>query len=161
MSRTRGLLAGAATLVLGMGIGWWTLATPGGASPAGPKAKNTIHVIEHGATDTVIDTDGDGKVSTGDLLTFHNKVFDETDDHRVGRDMGECVRIDNHRSTWECRWTTFLEDGQLTVEGPFYDTESTVLAVTGGTGAYASARGSMEIHARGGEANYDFIFTLT
>jgi|1185.fasta_scaffold720499_1 allene oxide cyclase len=161
MSRTRGLIAGAATLVLGMGIGWWTLATPGGASPAQPKATTTVHVIEHGSTDTVVDTDGDGDISTGDLLTFHNKVFDATDDHRVGRDMGDCVRIDNRRSTWECRWTTFLADGQITVEGPFYDTKPTVLAITGGTGAYSNAQGSMDIHARNGEANYDFVFHLS
>jgi allene oxide cyclase len=160
MSRTRGFIAGAATLVLGMGIGWWTLATPGGASPPQPKAKTTIHVIEHGATDTVIDTDGDKDDSTGDLLTFHNKVYDQSDTKRVGRDMGECVRIDVRRSSWECRWTTFLEGGQITVEGPFYDTEDTVLAVTGGTGAYASAQGSMEIHALG-DGKYGFIFELT
>jgi hypothetical protein len=159
MSRRRGIVAGAATLVLGMGVGWWTLATPGAAAPS--KAKTTIHVIEHGATDTVVDTDGDGNISTGDLLTFHNKVFDASDSHRVGRDMGECVRIDNRRGTWECRWTTYLAGGELTVEGPFYDEHGSVLAVTGGTGAYLGARGSMEIHARGGEADYDFIFHLT
>ncbi|MFL5738167.1 MAG: allene oxide cyclase family protein [Actinomycetota bacterium] len=160
MSRTRGLVAGAATLVLGLGIAGWTLAAPGGASPAQPKAKTTVHVIEHGSTDTVVDTDGNGKDSTGDLLTFHNKVFDATNDHRVGRDMGDCVRIDVRRSTWECRWTTFLADGEITVEGPFYDLEDTELAITGGTGAYANAQGSMDIQARP-EGQYDFIFHLS
>jgi hypothetical protein len=62
--------------------------------------------------------------------------------------------------SWECRWTTFLEGAQITVEGPLYDTEDTVLAVTGGTGAYASAQSSMEIHALG-DGKYDFIFDLT
>jgi len=155
MSRKRGLAAGAASLVLGMGIGWWTFATPGVAAPT-----TQIHIVEHPDSDTVVDTDGDGNDSTGDLLTFHNKVYDQTDDHRVGRDMGECVRIDVRRGSWECRWTTFLEGGQITVEGPFYDTEDTVLAVTGGTGTYASAQGSMEIHALG-DGKYGFIFELT
>ncbi len=155
MSRKRGLAAGAATLVLGMVIGWWTFATPGVAA-----ATTEIHVVEHPDTDIVVDTDGDATDSTGDLLTFHNKVYDKTDDQRVGRDMGECVRIDVRRGSWECRWTTFLEGGQITVEGPFYDTEDTVLAVTGGTGVYASAQGSMEIHALG-DGKYDFIFELT
>jgi hypothetical protein len=155
MSRTRGVIAGAATLVLGMGIGWWTLATPGAAAPT-----TQIHVVEHPDSDTVVDVDGDGNDSTGDLLTFHNKVYDATDDHRVGRDMGECVRIDVRRGSWECRWTTFLEDGQITVEGPFYDTEDTTLAITGGTDAYASAQGSMEIQALG-DGKFGFIFELT
>jgi len=155
MSRKRGLAAGAASLVLGMIIGWWTFAAPGVAAPT-----TEIHVVEHPDSDTVVHTGGDATDSTGDLLTFHNKVYDETDDHRVGRDMGECVRIDVRRGSWECRWTTFLEGGQISVEGPFYDTEDTVLAVTGGTGAYASAQGSMEIHALG-DGKYGFIFELT
>jgi len=158
MSRKRGLIAGASTLVLGLGIGWWTLATPGAAAPA--KAKTTVHVIEHPDSDIVVDTDGDGKDSTGDLLTFHNKVYDETDASRVGRDMGDCVRIDVRRGSWECRWTTFLEGGQITVEGPFYDTKDTVLSITGGTGDYANAQGEMDISALG-DGKYGFIFHLS
>jgi allene oxide cyclase len=161
MSRKRGFIAGAATFVLGVGIGWWTLATPGGASPAQLKAKTTVHVIEHAKTDTLIDTDANGKDSTGDLLTFHNKVFDQTDTDRVGRDMGDCIRIDVHRGTWECRWTTFLDGGQITVEGPFSDTKNTVLSITGGTGDYANAQGSMELNSLKGGTEFDFIFNLT
>jgi allene oxide cyclase len=37
--------------------------------------------------------------------------------------------------SWECIWTTLLPRGQITVEGPFYDTRDSVLAITGGTGA--------------------------
>ena len=42
-------------------------------------------------------------------------------------------------SSWQCTWTTFLPSGQITVEGPFSDTGNTVLAITGGTGAYRNA----------------------
>jgi len=161
MRRGRGLVVGAATLVLGMGIGWWTLATPGVASPPSPKAKTTVHVIEHAKTDIVIDSDGDGNDSTGDLLTFHNKVYDESDSTRAGRDMGDCIRVDVRRGTWECRWTTFLAGGQITVEGPFYDAENTVLSITGGTGNYANAQGEMELNSRNGGTEFDFIFHLT
>jgi hypothetical protein len=47
------------------------------ASVAGPNMTRLV-VIEHATTDTVVDltTNGD---STGDLLTFHNELFDETD----------------------------------------------------------------------------------
>ena len=51
--------------------------------------------------------------------------------------------------------------GQLTVEGPFYDTKDSVLAVTGGTGDYATARGEKKLHARDAKGSeYDFVYTL-
>ena len=60
--------------------------------------------------------------------------------------------------SWECNWTTFLPNGQLTVEGPFYDTKDSLLAITGGTGAYSHARGWMKLHSLAGGTQYDFIF---
>src|SRR5215211_7503037 len=62
--------------------------------------------------------------------------------------------------SWECAWTTLLPRGQLTVEGPFYDTRDSVLAITGGTGAYENARGSMELKSRAGGTELAFIFPL-
>jgi hypothetical protein len=157
MLRRKGIIAGTtATLAVAAGIGMWAFASPGVAAPT-----TTITVVEHAATDVVADTDGDGADSTGDLLTFHNKVFDETNDHRVGRDQGQCVRIDARRGTWECTWTTYLHDGQITVEGPFSDTGDTVLAITGGTGAYSDAQGSMQLNFRPSPTEYDFVFELS
>jgi allene oxide cyclase len=60
---------------------------------------------------------------------------------------------------WECFWTLSLADGQITVQGPFLDGGDSVLAVTGGTGAYAGVRGDMKLHARKG-TEYDFIYNL-
>ena len=106
-------------------------------------------MVERANTDTVIDTDQSGGDTTGDLLTFHNPVFDRANDTRVGNDQGECVRIDPARGTWECRWITRIAGrGSITVEGPFYDTRDSVLAVTGGTGAFANARGQMRLERR-------------
>lgn len=117
-------------------------------------------VVERANTDTVIDTDQSGDDSTGDLLTFHNPIFNRSNDHRVGKDQGECVRIDPVAGTWECRWLTHLEGrGAIMVEGPFYDTRDSVLAVTGGTGAFANARGSMALHARSATV-FEFAFHL-
>ena len=72
----------------------------------------------------------------GDILTFANDVFDKSNKTKVGSDQGYCVRVIAGES-WECVWTTFFTRGQITVEGPFYDTKDSVLAITGGTGAYA------------------------
>jgi hypothetical protein len=137
-----------------------TLALAGGAVAASsPSSVVRIHVIEHATTDTVVDV-GDPGDSTGDLLTFHNRLYDATDTHVVGRDQGECVRIDPARGTWECRWTNILRGGQITVEGVFSDLHDTTIAITGGTGRFADSDGDARLHARMGGAEYDFIFRL-
>src|SRR3990172_5611906 len=64
----------------------------------------TIHVVEHADTDVVIDTGKPGD-STGDLLTFHNNLYDESNQSKVGTDQGQCTRIDPKGGTWECIWT--------------------------------------------------------
>ena len=45
--------------------------------------------------------------------------------------------------------------------GPYYDTHNSVLAITGGTGAYRNARGQMSLLARDGGKEYDFIFRIS
>ncbi len=146
----------AAMLVAGVGV----VALVAGSSSAQPPT--TIKVIEHAVSDTVIDTGRRGD-SSGDLLTFHNRVYDSTDATVAGRDQGTCVRMNPRAGSWECMWTTFLAGGQITVEGPFYDAKDSVVAVTGGTGTYASATGSMDLHCYvGGDGvgRCDFTFNL-
>ena len=118
----------------------------------------TIHVIEHATTDAV--TNGTAGDDAGNILTFANDVFNAADTAKVGSDQGYCVRIVVGKS-WECNWTTFLPGGQITVEGPFLDTGDSVLAITGGTGAYRNVRGSMDLkyHNPAG-TKFDFVFHL-
>jgi hypothetical protein len=118
----------------------------------------TIRVVEHADTDAV--TNGSATDSAGNVLTFANPVYDAADTAQVGSDQGYCIRIVVGK-TWECNWTTFLPKGQITVEGPFSDTGDTVLAITGGTGAYRNARGSMDLkyHNAAG-TKFDFVFHL-
>ena len=118
-----------------------------------------VHVIEHATTDSISNQGGGPGDAVGNILTFSNDVFDQTDSTWVGSDQGYCVRLIVGES-WECNWTTLLANGQISVEGPFYDTHDSVVAVTGGTGAYANVRGSMELKSRAGGTEYDFIFHL-
>ena len=68
---------------------------------------------------------------------------------------------DRGRKAWECSWTTTLAGGSLVVEGPFYDTKDSVLAITGGTGKWMGAHGQMVLHARNfAGSSYDFRFTV-
>ncbi|HEU4825631.1 MAG TPA: allene oxide cyclase family protein [Dongiaceae bacterium] len=123
-------------------------------------AKNTtLKLVEHATTDAVTDL-GAKDDSAGDLLTFANPIYDEANAKQLGSDNGWCIRTVPGKA-WECFWTLSLADGQITVEGPFLDAGDSVLAVTGGTGKYAGARGEMKLHARDAKGSeYDFVYNL-
>lgn len=123
-------------------------------------AGRTVHVIEHAVTDTVIPSGG-GMDRKGNLLTFNNNVYNVANTKVVGHDDGFCTRISPKQGIYECLWTTFLTGGQITVQGPFYDTRNSVLSITGGTGAYRNARGQMALLSRNGGKEYDFIFHVS
>ena len=122
-------------------------------------AAEQIKVVERPVGETTVDlgTKGD---SVGDLLVFANNVFDAQNKTQVGSDQGYCVRTVVGKS-WECFWTLTLKAGQITVEGPFFDSGDSLMAITGGTGKYAGARGSMKLHPRDPTPTaYDFIYDL-
>ena len=98
----------------------------------------SITVVERAVSDTVVDIGPSGD----------------------GRDQGSCVRTVVGKA-WQCSWTTFLPKGSLVIEGPFYDTRDSVVAITGGTGAYSRARGVMHLHARNAKGTaFTFRFTV-
>jgi allene oxide cyclase len=123
-------------------------------------ATSTVTVVEHPNTDTEIPTGG-GKDVKGNILTFVNPVFNPADTKKVGHDEGFCTRLDPKQGIWECLWTTFLKGGQITVQGPFYDTKNSIMSITGGTGAYRNARGQMKLKSLNGGKEYDFTFQLS
>ncbi len=115
-------------------------------------------IFERPVSDKVIDTGRKGD-SSGDLLTFHNGIYDASNSHKLGHDQGDCVRIAPHAGTWECRWLTYIAGrGAIMVEGAFFDTRDSTIAVTGGTQEFRNARGSMKLVAKG--KGYLFEFQL-
>ena len=123
-------------------------------------AAEQLTVVEHAKSDATAHI-GSKPDNRGDVLTWTNDVFDAADKVKVGTDQGFCIRVAVGKS-YECLWTTSLAGGQITVEGPFLDAGDSVLAVTGGTGKYADARGQMTLHARDAKGSeYDFRFSLT
>jgi allene oxide cyclase len=125
-----------------------------------------IHVLEHAITDTVayITPNHD---QLGLELGFANPVYNPADTKQVGSDNGNCTRTAVGVS-WECIWTVFLSGGQITVEGPYYDNPAhdSMLAITGGTGAYQEASGEMRLHDHFGPGpqagtEYDFYYMLS
>ena len=122
-------------------------------------AAERIQVVERPAGETTVDLGAKGD-SVGDLLVFANKVYDAANKSAVGSDQGYCVRTVVGKS-WECLWTLTLKAGQITIEGPFMDEGDSLFAVTGGTGKYAGAKGSMKLHPRDATpTGYDFVYDL-
>lgn len=122
-------------------------------------SSTTIVLVEHADTDVVVDL-GETGDTAGDQLSFGNPVYDAENATQVGTDQGFCVRTVVGKA-WECVWTVTLEDGQITVEGPFFDAADSVMAITGGTGAYMGASGQMKLHARNAEGTeFDFTYEL-
>jgi hypothetical protein len=144
-------------LVFGLAIAAAALALVAAASGGSGSSSSTIRVVERATTDAVTDT-GEAGDSAGDLLTFANDLYNASNTQKVGTDNGFCVRTVAGK-TWECWWTAFLADGQITVEGPFFDAGPSKLAITGGTGRYSRARGWMELRARNDQGTeYDFVY---
>jgi hypothetical protein len=140
----------AVALALGLGLS---------AQPATAGIAIILNLVERATTDAVTKT-GKADDNAGDLLTFANEVFDEANQNKVGTDTGWCIRTVVGQS-WECSWTLKLTDGQITVAGPFLDKSDSVLAIVGGTGAYAGARGEMALHARNPEGTeFDFRYSI-
>src|ERR1700674_3932960 len=108
-------------LLLGLAIAAAGLVVHAGSALAGGQ----LTVVERATSDAVTDigTKGD---SVGDVLTFANEVYDETNKTLVGHDNGWCIRTVVGQS-WECFWTTLLNKGQITVEGPYYDSKDSFL----------------------------------
>jgi hypothetical protein len=127
------------------------------ALPAG--AAEQLKFVERPTNETTVDIGIHGD-SVGDLLTFANPVFDATNTTQVGSDQGYCVRVAAGKS-WECIWTLILKSGNITLEGPFFDTGDSTFAVTGGTGKYSGAKGTMQLHPRDAKpSGYDFTYEL-
>jgi len=161
MTRNRKLITAAAAVLALVLVPVAAVASTSSASTSNNPA--VIHVVEHAITDTVQEFHP-GTMSLGDVLAWHNPVYNASNTQQIATDNGYCVRtVATGKTEWECAWTTLLPGGHITVEGPYYDDGTdTTLAITGGTGIYAGAEGSMLLHARNAAGSeYDFIFTLT
>src|SRR5258708_8199598 len=113
-------------------------------SSASADQQKVVHVVEHAITDTVQEFHPPN-MSLGDVLGFHNPVFNAADTHQVGVDNGHCIRtVATGKTEWECFWTVFLAHGQITVEGPFFDDGTdTTLTITARSGLFLQTQRSL------------------
>jgi allene oxide cyclase len=85
----------------------------------------------------------------GDIMTFKGVLTDPADNKRVGREYGQCIRVDTVDKVWQCSFTFVLTEGQLSIAGAYFDAGESQFAVTGGTGSFEGAKGTMRERARG------------
>jgi len=89
----------------------------------------------------------DPHASIGDILAFSNPIFDQSRTHRLGLTSAQCIATRAGKiasATYTCSGTFALNDGTIAVAA-LQRGEPTIqqLAVTGGTGAYNGARGTI------------------
>jgi hypothetical protein len=107
---------------------------------------------------------GDPGPSIGDRFVFSDDVF--KDDEKVGTDGGECVIVlfkpgpdpqgQPEAATAQCVVTLSLPKGQITVQGLVDFTELPgpfTVAITGGTGAFRTAHGEVEVTEESAEVD--------
>jgi hypothetical protein len=146
--RTRA--AAALAVLLGLLAAIVVLRSSASAQDAGPPVPRTLTVreTERGATFVHIrNTKGASRRSNlaGDVIAFTNPVVDAAG-KRIGKTSVSCVTTTGSRnftrSAMTCLGVTELPDGSLTFQGIVAPSASaTNGTVTGGTGAYANARG--------------------
>ena len=145
-----------------MKYAWIAVAALGLGVPAlaAPAPVSKLDVVERAETDKVSVKAGTAEDNVGDVQTFTNPIYDAANATKIGSDQGYCVRLIVGKM-WECHWTTTLAKGQIMVDGPVADSGDTMLAITGGTGAYRGTRGELLLHPRDAKATgYDFHFRL-
>lgn len=130
---TKHLALGAALAVSLAAAG--ALSTSGSAqSTGGPR---TLHVVatEAGGFEST------GRFGEGSVVGFRDRL--RADDGTAGRDVGVCTITDLRRKEAFCHVVAVFPEGRLFFEVLNRESSRThAVAVVGGTGAYADARGS-------------------
>jgi len=154
MRRRTALLA---TVISTAGLGAGAaLASAGPAETAGPPA-GTKQVVLRQASFKFLDHPprrrGDVPPSPGDTSILSYRIFDAGGQTRLGRMDAMCTSTDRRGKRLLCTGAMHLSDGHIELAGT-----GDPLAITGGTGAYAGARGTADSTATSGR---DERVTLT
>lgn len=141
------ILAGGA-LALALAAAGTTAYADGGYGPAG----KTIRLVEAHTTaqPDVVDLGAKG-ASVGDVVIVKDDLNREDGTH-AGDFSQVCTLVTVNgglfTSTYECSGTIHLPNGTITQQGSFLPLEpDQLVAISGGTGAYRTARGEVETQA--------------
>ena len=128
-----GVLAGAALVAIPL-----ESTSDAGTGPA------TIRITDRLLSQKRVDIGARG-TSPGDVEVVRHRLYDRTRARNViGRAELVCDFVDTRRSR-SCRGTYILPRGKIVVGGAIQYHQFYVLAVTGGTGLYDNARGTLTV----------------
>jgi hypothetical protein len=152
--------AAVAALVVGSAWAGGASATTAARAPGGTIA---IHAVT--AQENFVDADPAG-FGLGDLVALHEHLTN-AGGKPAGHDGVACTvtLVASDHAQLECLATLHLKGGDLTVQGlftePFREPHhpTAVMAVTGGTGTYAGATGTVAVHEVS-EEETDYTFHL-
>jgi len=133
------LLGTAAVLAVGVSI---AVTSIGGAQAPGER---TFKLVEKPISFHFVDNPPHLKhhrPSPGDTFVFTSRLYDQSG-AKVGTLIAHCTISAPASLPAACEGTAKLKDGQLTLAAAGSNTNTTVIAITGGTGAYEGARGSV------------------
>jgi hypothetical protein len=158
-------LAVAVGAVAVLAVGGAAFAASSGAQAPGPQ---TLVLKEKEGQFAFIDQkprSKQGRASLGDELIVSNPLFDSANKH-VGALQAVCTTVKPGRedkAAYLCQGVAHLNTGDILLEAHLKEQIGPVLisgAITGGTGAYANARGTFT--SQGDEASTDtFVFTTS
>jgi hypothetical protein len=134
-------LALAAAVITGTGAGVALAADSPSHQRTGTPPTGALQIVLRPQAFHLVDTPpmrrGDGPPSLGDASITAYRVFDAAGTKRLGRAQFVCTTTDRRAQHEQCTGTIALPDGQIATQG---DAEN--IAVVGGSGAYAGARGA-------------------
>lgn len=159
--RTVSVGVGAGALALAAGM---TAMSSGGATAATP---TTVHVQELAKNVTYVPvgqlTGSKAQSSQGDYVVFHDPLVKPGTSTKVGHVDGACWMTDSTTGLFYCSVNfTLSGKGQVASTGTFDSTGKnvTTASITGGTGAYQSATGTVAVKALSQTKN-DFKISIT
>ena len=107
----------------------------------------TLTLLQNKAKPTFVDvgrkSDSSFNPSPGDLTVFAGRLS-QPDGSPAGRSQGYCVAADVRHRGEQCSYSFDLRDGQIDGEGKVVYGRRFSIPISGGTGVYEGARGSIE-----------------
>ena len=135
----------AAALLATAGLVSIASASSGPNRTASSSKTKTIHVVQSNVgVDNPVDVGPEGG-SVGDYNVINTPFLDPKSNQQVGLESAVCTDIELAPSRLQCVTTASFPEGNITFQGAFLfePPEPFVLAITGGTGAYRTAHGTV------------------
>jgi hypothetical protein len=130
-------------LVIGLGV----TALPASGQKDGGKSRDRFTLFQHDTSQQSIDL-GDPGPSVGDQLVLGGDIYNHQGGTLVGRSAAHCTFSSEAEILCSAAFT--VEDGQITFQGivdvfTFFTNHPVDFAITGGTGRYSQARGTVTV----------------